>query len=230
MYRIVSGSLAGLLLSASTAHAVTIVNSFAGAPDPGPVGALLFDFESPIIAGQLGHGITIAGNYKAYTGNTPPNAAAPAGDASTYLAVPGTGYNGFATIDFTGSTYAPGIGGFDFYWGSIDQGNRLAVVTSTGTNIFTGADIIGSGFGSATSALANRRVVFDLASGEQLYQLRLYSDRPAFEMDDFAVTPAIVPEPSTWGMMIVGFLAIGAALRRNRLRIPRRANLLSQAQ
>jgi hypothetical protein len=227
MYRIFSGSLAGLLLGASAAHAATFVTSLAGAPDPGPIGAVLFDFETPVVAGQLGHGVTISGNYKLNTGGSPPNAAAPAGDATTYLAVPGAGYSGFATIDFTGLTYAPGIGGFDFYWGSIDKGNRLAVVTSTGTTIFTGADLIGSGYGSTTSALANRRVVFDLASGEQLYQLRLYSDLPAFEIDDFAVSPGMVPEPSTWAMMIIGFMAIGAALRRNRAGVLRRTGRLT---
>ncbi|WP_380872512.1 hypothetical protein ACFB49_34430 [Sphingomonas sp. DBB INV C78] len=212
MSRVITGTLVSLFLGASAAHAATFVTSFAGAPDPGAIGTVLFDFETPVVAGQLGHGVTIAGEYQIYTGDAPPNAAAPAGDATAYLAVPGTSYSGFATLDFTGLTYGPGIGGFDFYWGSIDKGNRMAIVTSTGTYTFTGADIIGSGLGSTTTAQANRRVIFDLGPGEILQQIRFYSDLPAFELDDFAVVA--VPEPSTWAMMLVGFLSIGSMLRR----------------
>ena len=228
MIKYFTGSIAGLLLGASAAQAATFLTSLAGAPDPGAVGKLLFDFDSPILAGQLGNGITITGDYHVHAGDAPPNAAAPAGDATPYLAVPGTGYSGFATIDFTDATHSSGIGGFNFYWGSIDAGNRLAVVTSAGTDIFTGADIVGSGFGSTSSAQANRRVFFGLANGESLYELRLYSDLPAFELDDFAVIPT-VPEPAAWAMMIIGILSIGIALRRSRPEVSRRANRAKSA-
>lgn len=213
MNRWIKASLGALMISASpAAHAATLVGSYAGAPDPGAIGTVLLDFETPIVGGDLGNGITISGQYQIFSGYNPPNSAAPAGDSSSYLAVPGSGYNGFATIDFTNYLSVEDITGFNFYWGSIDTGNRLAIVTSGGTYTFTGADIIASGYGSTTSPTANQRVEFALASGETLQQLRLYSDRPAFEIDDFAVVA--VPEPASWAFMIAGFGLVGFTLRR----------------
>lgn len=213
MNRWITVSLGALLLSASpVAHAATLVASYPGAPDPGPIGTVLLDFEAPIVGGQLGNGITISGQYAIFSGDSPPNAAAPAGNTGAYLAIPGAGYNGFATIDFSDYADVAGIGGFNFYWGSIDADNQLAIVTSGGTYTFNGADVISSGFGSTSSAEANQRVSFALAAGETLQAIRFFSDRPAFELDDFAILA--VPEPASWGLMIAGFGLIGFTLRK----------------
>lgn len=213
MNRWIKSSVGALLLATSpVAHAAILSGSYPGAPDPGPIGTVLLDFETPVVGGQLGNGITISGNYQIFSGSNPPNAAPPAGDSSSYLAVPGSGYNGFATIDFTGYAGVDLINSFNFYWGSIDLGNELAIITSTGTYKFTGADVISSGFGSPTTATANQRVAFSLGAGETLQKIRFYSDRPAFELDDFAIVA--VPEPASWAMMIAGFGIMGMTLRK----------------
>jgi hypothetical protein len=45
-------------------------------------------------------------------------------------------------------------------------------------------------------------------------RLRLNSSQNAFEIDNIAVTT--VPEPGTWAMMLLGFGALGFAIRRRK--------------
>ena len=44
--------------------------------------------------------------------------------------------------------------------------------------------------------------------------LRLSSTQNAFEVDNLAINA--VPEPATWAMMLLGFGAVGFAMRRRR--------------
>ena len=44
----------------------------------------------------------------------------------------------------------------------------------------------------------------------------LDSNDDGFKLKSIVVTPGAVPEPSTWAMMLLGFGAVGAALRRSR--------------
>ena len=46
---------------------------------------------------------------------------------------------------------------------------------------------------------------------------RLRNDPATMYFDDISATLAPVPEPATWAMMILGFGAAGAMLRRGRI-------------
>ena len=62
------------------------------------------------------------------------------------------------------------------------------------------------------------RVNFDFA-GAKVNQIILSSSQNSFEADNFAV--AGVPEPATWAMMIMGFGAVGAMVRRRQFAMVR---------
>ena len=47
--------------------------------------------------------------------------------------------------------------------------------------------------------------------------LRLTSGQNAFELDNLAINP--VPEPGTWAMMLLGFGAVGFAMRRRKQKL-----------
>ena len=200
-----------LLASASTAHAATYT-SLPGAPDPGfgPGETLLYDFEGP--GGGIG-GAALSGSFSLQTGPIP-GAAPPAGDATQYVAVPATtdlSSSGTATLSLAGLPKA--IKTFSFYWGSVDEYNTLDLFSGA-TKIFTlhGTDLPRFD-GDQLLSSTNRRVYFDVA-GDNIDSLVFTSTNRAFEFDDLAVS--YVPEPATWGMLIVGFGLIGAAARKRR--------------
>ncbi len=58
-------------------------------------------------------------------------------------------------------------------------------------------------------------VNFDFG-GAVVNQVILRSSSNSFEVDNFAGSIAAVPEPTTWAMMIMGFGAVGAVIRRRR--------------
>jgi hypothetical protein len=55
-----------------------------------------------------------------------------------------------------------------------------------------------------------------------IHSVRFYSDNATVGFDNFEFgnLAAVVPEPSTWAMLIVGMGCIGAAMRRRRKEIP----------
>lgn len=209
------GSVA--LFAATPGRAVSFLSSVPGAPDPGAVGNLKIDFESQ----TLPAGISFApgSSYVILQGIVPHRGYNPAGDLTHYMAVPGTGTSGSATLDF--SAYSgPLILDFSFYWGSIDRGNVLTILTNLGSLTVAGDGLISSGFGNATSARGNRRAFFTLAPGEKLSKI-VFASPTAFELDDiiFHTAAAPAPEPATWLSMILGFGAIGRTMRANARRI-----------
>ena len=68
--------------------------------------------------------------------------------------------------------------------------------------------------GDQLSAGTNGRfTVFSDNPAEYFTGIKLESSTNSFEIDNLAVA---VPEPATWAMMIVGFGAAGAMIRRRR--------------
>ena len=108
-----------------------------------------------------------------------------------------------------------GYSSVSFLWGSIDSYNSVSLLNADGSVLsqWTGADAQPSN-GDQFSAATNRRVTFT-SQGAAIYGLRLESPQPAFEVDDVAFAQA-VPEPATWGMMLLGFGGVGMVLRRRR--------------
>lgn len=181
-----------------------VVQDFA----PGVFGAqagetLIADFDSSF------GGVTLS-NAGFYTGFHDGEAAPPAGDATSYLAVLGGGSASFSLL--------PGVSHVSFDVGSVDSFNSV-VLTLFGSGdevVLTGSDINDAvANGDQHSSLTNGRLTLFGNAGERFTSLKLLSSANSFEVDNLAVSGA-VPEPATWAMMIVGFGAVGATLRRRR--------------
>ena len=131
-----------------------------------------------------------------YSGTLPNNGNSP------YLTIPG----GASATLFS----VKGIKAFSLYMGSPDTYNSIQFIGKNGFNeTLTGGQLSGGYTGQEWSWGA--RVNFDFGKDE-VTQVILRSSQNSFESDNFAV--AGVPEPATWAMMIMGFGAAGALLRR----------------
>jgi hypothetical protein len=120
--------------------------------------------------------------------------AEPLGDTTPYLSVLNQGS--------VNVTIAGGATALRFFIGSLDA---LNLITFNGdlANSFTGAQLLGlSATGCQNDPACNRFVEF---SGP-ITSFSLSSGNNSFEVDSFTTA---VPEPATWGMMILGFLGVG---------------------
>jgi hypothetical protein len=161
-------------------------------------------------------------------------AATPAGDTSNYF----WGVNGLNPLGFHGAEviFNPAIANaypnsFNIDWGSIDAlmtnpdgtpryDNTLTVFTIPSVNTqdsVTGSQLAAAGvfgvngFGSQTSPNDNQWFNVRDTAGPIVF-FTASSTRNAFEFD----MGSSVPEPSTWAMMILGFIGLGyTAFRRS---------------
>jgi hypothetical protein len=159
-------------------------------------------------------------------------AATPAGDTSNYL----WGVNGVNPLGFNGAevVFNPAIANafpnsFNLYWGSIDAlttnpdgspryDNTLSVHTLANTvDSVTGSQLAAAlvfgvnGFGDQFSANDNQWFNIRDTAGPIVF-FTASSTNNAFEFD----MGSSVPEPSTWAMMMLGFVGLGyAAFRRS---------------
>lgn len=200
------------LLLAGTANAATFT-SVAGNPDPMAAAgeSILYDFEG---AGGGAGGAALSGSFSILPGSVD-GAAAPAGDATQFVAVPvagpGSPTNGSATLSLAGLPRA--IKTFSFYWGSIDQYNTLDLFSGGNLVLSLNGTMLPPANGDQGSGITNRRVFFNV-SKDNIDSLTFTSQGKAFEFDDLAVS--YVPEPSSWAMLIAGFGFIGVAARKRR--------------
>ena len=127
-------------------------------------------------------------------------------------------YNDNTTYGSVGSSQAPTFGTalltlvnpvsyFGLYWGSVDNYNTISFYNSANQLIGskTGVDALNPASGNqgaGGSVYANFTFGGDFAK-----YVKFESTQAAFEFDNIAVTA--VPEPSTWAMMILGFLGLG---------------------
>jgi len=201
-------ALAAAVLAAAAPASAAIVYEFApGAPSPGAGYTVINTFDST--AGITGINFEIkvppADGYGA-----PPANSVPTG--TPYLSVLG---GGNATI-----TFAAPVTSFQFDWGSVDYYNTLFINWKTiGGQTRTNAVIPGFNFPSAANGnqvLPGTNGLFTVrgTEGETFTSIKLTSDANSFEIDNLAIPG--VPEPTTWGLMIMGFGGIGAMLRRRR--------------
>ncbi len=137
--------------------------------------------------------------------------AAPAFQLSgNYLSVVGGG-----TVQYLFNT---ALNSLSFVYGSADTYNTLTVLTGSGGVFnFTGDQIVGAGnaTGNRTSPNSNG-VVFISGAAGGITGIRLSSSQNSFEIDNLRANP--VPEPGTWAMMLMGFGAVGFAMRRRKSR------------
>lgn len=191
---------------ATSATAVTTVSSVSGPDGAGQL--VLFNFNNGAPAGLTGS-FTITSGTKANL------EAAPLGDTTPYLVIPGsTGTSGTATLNL-----GQALTNLSFYWGSIDTYNSVSFFSGsdgTGTNLGTvsGAQAGGPANGAQLDPNNNRRVFFNFG-GSTAQSVVFSSTGIAFELDD--VSTAAVPEPTVWATLITGFGLIGVSMRRRRI-------------
>ena len=209
---------AGAAASAGATVTVSSVPYDLAAP-AGPGTLIDFDHALPT-------GFTLTGSgYLIQSGDNWLGAAPAAGptdasdDHSAYLSV----YGGWAKL--MGGT---GFHSMSFFWGSMDNYNSLDLLDASG-NVFTtllSSDLPAGGNGDQLGSLTNQRVT--ITSSDAIYGVQLRSTTPAFEADNFffsghsggnEVHVGDVPEPASWAMMLLGFGAVGGAVRSQRRKL-----------
>ena len=80
---------------------------------------------------------------------------------------------------------------------------------------FSGLDVATPANGNQTSPTQNRIVTLSFAGSDKFDTtgLRFRSTSLAFEFDNVNVSISAVPEPATWGMLLLGFGLVGAGMR-----------------
>src|SRR5271165_3313770 len=138
--------------------------------------------------------------------------ATPFGDTTNYMAVLG---GQTETI-----TYSSPETRFGLYWGSVDTYNALS--------FYNGANLVATVTGSQTGPLLADGGQGDYASNGYVLitalpafdKVLVLSSSNSFEFDNVA---AGAPEPSTWAMLMIGFVGLGSAAlhrgRKNRLAV-----------
>ena len=119
-------------------------------------------------------------------------------------------------------TFQVPISYLSFLWGSPDTYNRLEITSTTGAYDFT-VDSLGFAVTDGNQSFS-QYVQFTTSPGKSILSAKFDNSpaQDAFETANFSVGPvsavlqAAVPEPSTWAMMILGFMGIGfVAYRRS---------------
>lgn len=119
----------------------------------------------------------------------------------------------------SGSGYTPPYTGLDTstVLGAISNLNGTATLDFGSLNL-TGWTVLGAHFGNNTDSIYNDVTAFWLIDlGNTVTNtLTLTNGQGSSNAQIFATNGQAVPEPATWGMMLLGFAGIGMALRRTR--------------
>ena len=217
----VLGALA-LCMTAGAANAVTfvgfqtdlnpdetLITSFEGGPTLGDVTFLLagFDFS--------GSAVLTTGSFAGLS--AAPAFTATTRDTSQYLSVR-RGQS--ATLD------TPFLKSISFYVGSLDAYNSFTFHLADGsTQVFTGAALAAlpatDDNGSQTGFTTNGRLTFSFDS--DIDSVMFASSSNSLEISDIGTALALVPEPTSWAIMILGFGGVGATARLRRRTLLRTA-------
>lgn len=195
------GAIAALTVAAAGSASAAVVTLFVPtAATPQTNYTVIDDFTT--LNGITGSGFILSSTSTpagAQPGNSPP-------PATPYLDVQA---GGTALITFSDLTSSP-VTGFEFDWGSVDTFNTLTIHVNGGPDVVVVPPAPGNG--SWTSGVTNGIFKVQGDAGETFSGITLQTSQNSFEIDDLAVHG--VPEPASWAMMIVGFGAIGFAMRR----------------
>ena len=181
-------------------------------------GTATYTGPTPTYTFAVGSRPTVSGgSFNAGTTNLD---AAPFGGTDGYYAV--SPDNGPGTISLASFG---AISSLSFIWGSVDSGNTLEFLNAAGNAFYsvTGATLLGAiANGNQTTGTSNPVVTFSFTGASQLISgMRLTAlpggNNPSgfsFEIDNLAISA--VPEPATWGMMMLGLGLAGVSLRRRK--------------
>ena len=207
--------VAGLAVAASANAAVTVSNgsyeTYAQDVATFAQSNVLCDLESPTLC-VSGFSFAFAlGNAPGtglFTGSQSGITAAPPGDATQYASV--LGPDGVATLTLASSA----LSGISFFMGSPDQYNSVIFrLGNTAVASFDGDQFTGPPANGDQSL--GERVSFQF-NGTAVDNVQFTSTQNSFEFDRVGLA---VPEPATWGLMIMGFGGVGALLRNRRRQV-----------
>jgi hypothetical protein len=209
------------LVIATSASAVTVTG--VGMNNPRPAGqSLLVDWDNPASAGFM------SGNFAVVSGSASTYAEPGLNYGQKYLVVPGSGNSGSATLNFVGSPWENWkFTSLSLIWGSVDPSNTVKIWTIGGNEpvVTITGPMIGTASGNQSSLASNRLVNWTWNDPVGISKIDFGSGQIAFEAGDLWAErsmTAAVPEPTTWAMLIVGFGAAGAAMRRRRSTLVRK--------
>lgn len=214
------GSVANAVTITDTPGSAAVVANSAAVP-----GAITFDglgYPAPLIVpsttpanGNFTIGTTVFSGGGLIVNNLGGGSqgvyASPAFDSTNYMAVMADKKE---TIAYTSLQQS-----FSLYWGSIDTYNTIAFFNN-GAPVasYTGATLpfTVNPFGNQGAPGSNQLVTFSNLLFDSVVLGSV--GKNSFEFDNVSSVAAVapVPEPSTWAMMILGFLGVGfLAYRRN---------------
>jgi len=210
----------GLLATASAANAAITVNTSPGYPVADDLFGvtlglnnqqMLWDFDAIANVNTTFTGNVLQGPQTGSGSASPPYGGSQAGDTTKYASVQANQTSTFSTL---GGYY---LTTFSFYLGSPDAYNGMTFhLTDGSSQTFSGNEIWG---GVPANPGGNRdmgfRVYYDFG-GAHVSSIDFTSTgSDAFEFDGLAGQVG-VPEPSAWALMILGFGAAGAMIRRRK--------------
>jgi hypothetical protein len=219
------GSLAAVALLASTAAQAAIVTNSTGATTfAGGVigsyagGTTLVTFDSGVVGGPNTNFTAQGFNFNTTGGS---GGGIRTGSVNSTFVGFQQPYPNSATLVSTSADFTT----FSMLWGSIDAYNSISFYNN-GSQVgstYTGSDFATPADGGQTDDDTNRYVFFTFNGGDRFDTVLFSSTQAAFEMDNLALggmanAEGAVPEASTWGMMILGFMGVGflSYRRRNR--------------
>lgn len=216
------GAAAAALAMVAPAHAATFLVTNGG--------TVTFDNSQTTAPGDKV--VTFNGSAPAGTAVTLNGAAIVSGNVGGQYAQP-FGSDGSPYLSVFGGTSATiadttGIGynGLSLYLGSIDTYNAIDILSTTGALIasFGGSSFLGGPSGDQTLPATNRLISFTRDANDPLFGgVTIRSSQNSAEVDNVRfLSPAAVPEPATWAMMLFGFGFLGIALRRRNRASPTR--------
>jgi PEP-CTERM motif len=196
---LVTAAAAAVFVSAGASADIRVTS----VPGTNPyVGGTTFDFDTTTPTTDCAACIV--------TGTSTNNYAQPFGSTGNYFSVgPSTSSPATITLSTVGAYW------LSFIWGSSDRYNTINFLDSAGNLLksFTGDDVAPAD-GDRTDPSNNPVVTFHFSGTDaaRVAKLQFSSTSNAFEIDNIRVVG--VPEPTTWGMMILGFGVIGGMMRR----------------
>jgi hypothetical protein len=217
-----------LFLGISKADAAVAINTVALDPTGAIAGASYTDFgagggivagsftEPNANGGSLFFSPGLGGGGAIVQGSVSGSYAQPAGASGNYLATGFSGMSGTVSEEMQLSGLHDYLG---LYWGSIDPYNTLNLYNgSTLVGTINGDQVGAPASGDQTSGGTNRYV--NITSDEAFNRVEFVTTDPAFEVDNIALTAALVtsvPELSTWAMLILGFASVGLMAYRRKV-------------
>lgn len=194
-----AAAVAGSVMTSAGGQAATVI--FNPGVFGAPAGYTLFsDFDS-----GASQALVTGNDFFFPTGDVADEGSALPGNLTPYLAVLG---GGVANISFTDEVRA-----FSFDYSTVDVFNTVKInYADGGFEDVRGGRILSSG--EASGQLSGSFIIE--GDGRLISGLSLSTSSNSFEVDNLAFSALLgtVPEPATWGLMVVGFGMVGINLRR----------------